>query len=202
MKELGFSSQKDFAAALNIEPGSLSDIIRGKVGVSKAIKHKLEILFSVSREWIESGNGPTFKGVKKDSTSNSDTIPLIPVEAMAGNGGGEVSITEHDIQARYIVPEFTGADFMIPVKGSSMYPKYNSGDIIACRIIKERTFFQWGRVYVIHDREQGTMVKRLFKGSKDGWLECKSDNPSYPAFEVPLDNITNVALVIGVIRLE
>lgn len=136
------------------------------------------------------------------SCYKSKNLPLLPIEAMAGNGGGGVSILEYDVQQKYVVPEFNDADFMIPVKGSSMYPKYNSGDVIACKIILERSFFQWGRVFVLHHKEQGTMVKRIFPTETETFIECKSDNPSYPPFRINLDEVTNIALVIGVIRLE
>jgi phage repressor protein C with HTH and peptisase S24 domain len=136
-----------------------------------------------------------YKGSKK-------SIPLIPIEAMAGMGGGNVSIAEEDILDRYVIPDFTDVDFMIRIKGSSMEPNFNSGDVIACKIIQERSFFQWGRVFVLHHQEQGTMVKRLFPDLEKGSVECKSDNPKYPAFTLSLKEVTNIALVKGVIRLE
>jgi repressor LexA len=129
-------------------------------------------------------------------------IPLIPIEAIAGNGSGSVAILEEDIQERYIIPEFSGADFMILVKGSSMYPKYNSGDVVACKFITDKTFFQWGRVYVLHHKEQGAMIKRLFPTENASIIELRSDNEKYPAFRLPIKSINNFALVIGVVRLE
>ena len=83
-----------------------------------------------------------------------------------------------------------------------MYPKYNSGDVIACAIINERTFIQWNKPHVIVTKEQGIFVKRILEGKKKSTLGLKSDNKDYPLFEVPTDEITGIALVIGVIRLE
>lgn len=131
-------------------------------------------------------------------------IPLVPIDAVAGfNGWDESGIAELDC-ARYDVPDFAAvhADFLIRVSGSSMYPKYSSGDILACRKIVEVTFIQWGKIYVI-DSQQGAMVKRLFEieGDVDHIL-CKSDNENYPPFKLPKDEIRSLSIVVGAIRLE
>jgi len=159
----------------------------------------------ISPEWLLTGEGEMIKNADKPSVKKTETlndgIPLIPVEAMAGIGNGSVAIKERDIQERYLVPDFVESDFMIRVKGPSMEPHFNSGDIIACKIMRDRSFFQWGKVYVIHHREQGTMIKRLFP-SDDSMLECKSDNKAFPPFTLEVSQLTNIALVLGVIRLE
>lgn len=83
-----------------------------------------------------------------------------------------------------------------------MYPKYSSGDILACRKVPEVTFIQWGKIYVI-DSCQGAMVKRLFEidGQPDVLL-CKSDNNAYPPFRLPKTEIRSLSIVVGAIRLE
>ncbi len=91
-------------------------------------------------------------------------IPLIPIDAMAGFGTGGVQVMDYDTQ-KYVVPEFTelNVDFMIRVKGSSMYPKYNSGDLVACKkLVLSDIFFQWNKVYVL-DTDQGALIKRIKK---------------------------------------
>lgn len=62
MKVLNFSNQTDFAAALGIKQGSLSDVFRGKggVGVSDSIKRILEKEHSINIDWLETGNGEVF----------------------------------------------------------------------------------------------------------------------------------------------
>lgn len=129
-------------------------------------------------------------------------IPLIPIEAMGGFGTGSVQVMDYDTQ-KYIVPEFTElkVDFMIRVKGSSMYPKYNSGDLVACKkLVLNDIFFQWNKVYVL-DTDQGALIKRIKKGSDDHLL-IVSDNKSYEPYELHLSKIHAIAIVLGVIRLE
>src|SRR5690606_11046197 len=129
-------------------------------------------------------------------------IPMIPTEAFAGMGGGDVTIKDQDIQDRYVIPDFVNVDFMIRVSGSSMYPKYNSGDVVACKMINENSFIQWNKVHVVATREQGVLIKRLRKSDDSDCLLAVSDNPDYDAFNIPKKEILNIALVTGVIRIE
>lgn len=135
------------------------------------------------------------------ATHPGEGIPLIPINAMAGVLTAEQTVLDYECE-RYVVPMFKGADFLIPVKGSSMYPKYSSGDIVACqRVPMSDLFFQWNKVYVI-DTNQGTLIKRIKPGSDKDHILIVSDNEKYDPFELPYSAIHGVALVVGVIRLE
>lgn len=127
-------------------------------------------------------------------------IPLIPFEAMAGALTSEQSVLEYECE-RYVVPAFSGADFLIPVKGDSMLPTYKSGDLVACkRVPMLEHFFQWNKAYVV-DTNQGPLIKRI-KPAEEGYLYLISDNEDYDPIHIPASAIYAVALVIGVIRLE
>ncbi|EKT3963210.1 helix-turn-helix domain-containing protein [Flavobacterium psychrophilum] len=128
-------------------------------------------------------------------------MPLIPIEAMAGYGGGETQVLELDCEY-FSVPTFKGADFLIQVKGSSMYPKYNSGDIVACKKLQlNDLFFQWNKVYVL-DTEQGAIIKRIDIGPDDDHVMIVSDNEKYRPFSLHKSKINAISIVMGVIRLE
>lgn len=144
------------------------------------------------------------KNIKK-SDNPTDGIPLITIEAVAGfptiDEPGR-AIADCD---RYVVPEFVdkGAQFLIRVSGSSMYPKYSSGDILACKKITERLFFQWGKIYVI-DSSQGILVKRVFPDNDHlDMIKLVSDNKDYyPPFDIPKSDIRSLSIVVGAIRFE
>ena len=151
---------------------------------------------------IELAEKPTNTGIEANNLDNAG-IPLIPIDAMAGFGTGALQVMHYDT-GKYIVPEFSelNVDFMIRVKGSSMVPKYNSGDLVACKkLVITDIFFQWNKVYVL-DTEQGALIKRVKKGSRDNYILLISDNQNYDPFELHLSKIFAVALVVGVIRLE
>jgi len=178
----------------------------------------------VNPEWLLTGSGSTLKvqyltdtefakfdkdmksgAYKPVSITAKEGIPLIPIEALAGfqgsdNDGITILQCEH-----YIVPEFEqkGVEFLTRVSGSSMQPKYNNGDILACKKIRELTFIQWGKIYVL-DTVQGALVKRLYEDPKSSdRVICKSDNfERYKDFSIPISEIRSISIVLGVIRLE
>lgn len=131
-------------------------------------------------------------------------IPFVEQHVVAGFGNADFAITKQYIKSTYVIPKFKNCkvDFMIEISGSSMYPKYNSGDVIACTIIKESNFIQWNKVHVIATKEQGLLVKRIKKSNNTNKIIAISDNPDYDPFEIAKDEITGIALVVGVIRLE
>lgn len=121
---------------------------------------------------------------------------------MAGFGEGDVQIMDYETST-YSVPEFErlNADFLIQVKGNSMYPKYSSGDIVACRKLPLDTFFQWNKVYVL-DTIQGAIIKRIKKSEHDKSIRCISENIDYDPFDLHTKELNALAIVVGVIRLE
>jgi phage repressor protein C with HTH and peptisase S24 domain len=162
------------------------------------IFHSDPKLYENDLEEISTGDE---KPIAHLTESPHEGIPLIPIEAMAGALTSEQTVLEYECE-RYVVPVFKGADFLIPVKGLSMYPKYNSGDIVACqRVPMSDLFFQWNKVYVI-DTTQGPLIKRIKPGSDKEHILIVSDNEKYDPFELPYSAIRAVALVVGVIRLE
>jgi phage repressor protein C with HTH and peptisase S24 domain len=178
---------------------------------------KCEIICShysdLNADWLITGEGSMLRNnnykiqdptpvvnEKKMIYKNPQGIPLIPINAMAGMFNGEIKVLECECE-RYIIPVFKDAEFLIPMRGSSMMPKYNNGDILACKPLPLDTFFQWNKVYVI-DTDQGALAKRIKKGSDPDTLLIVSDNPEYDPFELPRSAIYHIALVVGVIRLE
>lgn len=189
--------------------GVLSRAINNGTDIqSKWIQIIVENYPQYSTTWLLTGKGDMLARehepqlpVATKTENPGEGIPLIPISAMAGALTDEHTILEYECE-RYVVPMFRGADFLIPVKGSSMYPKYSSGDIVACqRVAMTDLFFQWNKVYVI-DTNQGALIKRIKPGSDKDHVLIVSDNEKYDAFELPYSAIRAVALVVGVIRLE
>lgn len=199
-------SNAKLAAFLGIPPTTLSSWYSRNSFDLDLIYEKC---VDIDLNWLLTGEGSMFRkesekeniSVAHPSDSPTEGIPLIPISAMAGAFTGEQTVLEYECE-RFVVPTFKGAEFLISVKGSSMYPKYNSGDIVACkRLPMDDIFFQWNKVYVL-DTDQGPLIKRVKPGSDKEHVLIVSDNERYEPFELPLERIYHVALVIGVIRLE
>ena len=161
----------------------------------------------LSLDWLLTGEGPMLRSdlpAAHPATEPGAGIPLIPIEAVAGLPTDDPVGTRFIDCAHYIIPDFANlnVEYMIRVSGSSMYPKYSNGDILACRRVHDVLFFQWGKIYVI-DSSQGALVKRVFQDEDPDRILLVSDNREhYPPFSIPKSDIRSLSIVVGVIRLE
>lgn len=201
-------SKREFYTQIGVSRGTLES----KSSITEDVMARFIARFpQVSPSWLLTGNGDMIISQNTDMkneelpvahrTESNEGIPLIPINVMAGAFTGDLSVMEYECD-RYIIPSFKGADFLIGVKGSSMYPRYNSGDIVACkRLSLQDLFFQWNKVYVL-DTDQGPLIKRIKPGTDKDHVTIVSDNKDYEPFELAIDHIYHVALVVGVIRVE
>jgi repressor LexA len=214
-KHYSFKTDGEFAAFLGIKQNTLSNwSTRNSIDYDRIIE-KCE---NINGDWLLTGKGEMLKktvddfslslhepsGLYESINKEDKGYPLINATAIGGTGNAVFGFTDRDVKAYYKIPKFSHkkVDFMIEVEGSSMYPKYNSGDVVACTVINENSFIQWNKTHVIATQDQGIIIKRIKKSLIEDCLCMVSDNPSYDNFEVPKNEINGIALVVGVIRLE
>lgn len=204
-------SVRSFEQTISASDGMIRRAINNKTDIqSKWLSKIADNYPQLNLNWLITGKGSMILSTQnKDTkelpvahhTDSKEGIPLIPINAMAGAFTEDQQIMEYECE-RFIIPTFKGADFLIGVKGSSMYPRYNSGDIVACKRLNiQDLFFQWSKVYVL-DTDQGPLIKRIKPGTDKDHVTIVSDNKEYEPFELAIDHIYHVALVIGVIRVE
>lgn len=209
------NSKQDFFRKTGLNYSNFTGKSKESDLTSGAIEEILLTYKELSPDWLISGKGEMIREElsseieKKQPAINSaekigKIIPLVSATAVGGHQGSVFEISDRDIKEYYRVPKFDHkqVDFMIEVEGSSMYPKYNSGDVVACRKIHLDSFIQWNKCHVIATRDQGIIIKRIKKGSEPGLLNMVSDNKDYDPFEISLEDIDGIALVVGVIRIE
>ena len=171
-----------------------------KKGPGADIVQKIFYTFpELNLNWLFSGIGPMLTTTEKKATEEH-VLPLIPMEAFAGPG--LPNYEDERVEDYYTISEFKNSDFLIRVKGDSMVPRYNGGDIVACKRVQDIYFLQWNRAYVILTRSQGIMIKRVQPSEKERCIKCVSDNEKYAPFDVPMDDIVQIALVNGAITLD
>ncbi len=196
-----------FARQLGTSEGSVRNYLNTG-SIKSEILVKIVEIYDINPRWLLTGSGdmhlsqgPTTKDLIPTNTPNVG-IPLIPIDAWAGRLDGFTDSIMLDQCDHYLIPLFKGADFLIPVRGDSMEPRYKSGDIVACQFVHlDNIWFQWGKVYVL-DTSQGSIIKRINPGLTSDTISIVSENPSYAPFELPKEEIYHVALVIGAIRAE
>jgi phage repressor protein C with HTH and peptisase S24 domain len=200
---------KEISEKTGFNKGSVSSYVNGKIPPSNTFIEKFAEVYNLDVSEFEEKETLINKDYSNEIDFNNminkvllkEGLPLIPVNAMAGIASGEISILELDCE-RFIIPTFNGADYLINVKGSSMYPKYNSGDIVACKKVPLKDiFFQWNKVYVI-DTNQGALIKRIQQGDNETNIMLVSDNEKYKPFQIRKEDIHAIAIVMGVIRME
>ncbi len=209
-KHYGVNKASDFSRSTGLSHQVSSNYLKGLKKPSVDALEKIQTSFdSLNPMWLLTGQGEMLKeNISKAElakpTNKSEAYPLVSIKAVGGFGNSDFSIGERDIKDFYVIPKFKDRkiDFMIEVSGSSMYPKYNSGDVVACRIIRESRFIQWNKVHVIATEEQGILIKRLKKTETKESLLAISDNKDYDPFEIPKEEIKGLAIVVGVIRVE
>ena len=204
----GISKYK-FYKDINVSNGFLDK--SGTIGADKC-----EIICyhypDLSLEWLITGKGSMIKNNESLLNEPKTTyvikaaskkgIPLVSTEAVAGFGSDSFIISESDIIQSYIIPDFSDIQFMLRVKGNSMVPSYQAGDIVACRVINNPSFIQWGKVHLIASKSQGLIIKRLKPALDIDHYRCISDNAEFDPFEIPIDDITGIALIVGFVRIE
>lgn len=200
-------NKSEFCRRINRPAQAIKDIVGGK-GSAPGYDLIYDILSSdlgISPKWLILGDGDMLSrfdslDVEPQPNPAAHTLPLIPLEAFAGPG--LPAYEDLKIEDYYTVTDFKNSDFLIRVKGDSMTPKYNGGDLVACKKVTETYFLQWGRVYVIYTQSQGIMIKRVEPAEDNDYIKCVSDNPKYAPFDVPKSDIVSIALVNGAITLD
>ena len=202
-----------FAERIGKDASYASQICVGaKVPGRGVLEEILTVFPEVSRPWLYFGEGRMLvadaeKSVlaKEDAPAYEKTLPLIPYDAFAGLPAVDnIGIAFKDCE-QYYIPDFIsrGADFLIRVSGDSMVPQYLNGDLLACTLIKDVLFFQWGKIYVI-DTSQGVLVKRIMRieGDDEHVLLVSENKDKYEPFKFPTSDIRSLAIVVGLIRAE
>lgn len=205
-------SKRDFYKTIEVSRGTLES----RTGITEDVLAKFIAAYDqVNIEWLISGRGEMLGAPNRPVDSPVDPpvdspvvkkvarggIPLVPVEAVAGIlSGNSAAVMDYDCD-HYDIPLFRGAEFLIRISGDSMLPKYCSGDIVACKRLPIDTFFQWNKVYVL-DSEQGVIIKRVRPGRDNRHVTLVSENTAYAPFELPLEKVYSIALVVGVVRAE
>jgi phage repressor protein C with HTH and peptisase S24 domain len=197
------SGLSDFSKKIEISTSMMTEITKRRSNVGIQAIQNTEITFNLNSDWFITGRGEILESNANQILPTTKSIPLIPIEAMAGFGSGSWQIMHVEVD-RYIIPEFAElkVDYMIKVKGDSMYPKYNSGDIVACKNLNlADVFFQWNKVYVL-DTEQGALIKRIKEGKNEDHLLIVSENNNYQPFDLHKSKINAISIVVGVVRVE
>lgn len=185
---------RDFAAILGRHENNISNALRGDtkrctLGLMKRIADAFPT--QLNRDYLLTGEG---------SVAPRDTSlrPHVESGAAAGFMFG-IADPDYGDLLRPSIPELAPYDFTINAVGDSMQPRIESGDILACRTVHDRANVPLGKVCVL-DTTEGAVVKELRAVNEDAQtLTLHSFNPDYPDYDIPMDTVLNIAVVVGIL---
>lgn len=205
-------SQNKFEKAINVSNGYINTSKKNKVlSVSSAVLQKIVGSFEdIDPVWLLTGEGEMLKNNNKAiaiPTELPQGIPMLPFDAVGGFSAGDTEGVELDkIEERYHIPFLDKqgeVDFLVTIRGNSMYPKFADGSIAMCKIVKDKTKIEWGRSYILATRSYGVICKRVFKGEEGVSILCRSyDEKQYEDFDVEIDDVHDLAMIKGVVSIE
>lgn len=164
----------------------------------------------VNPEWLLTGNGSMFRNRSAASVVDTHTqlnkgIPLIPLDAlMDTDTHAKTPIKNSDVEGKYLLPDFERIkpDYLTRIKGCAMSPKYNGGDVIAIKHVPIDDVIQWNKAYVLCSQTQGVLVKRIRTSPREGYWLLVSDDTQYEPFEIPINKVHNIFLIVGSLHME
>ena len=161
-------TQGDFASVLGIAERSLSAAKNGKEG------YLTDSLIQRIKAYMDE--------VDKGGDTKAVSIPVIPVEAMAGTLV-EFFQQVNDYDCERMISPIKGVDYAIKIYGDSMSPEYPSGSLCLIKKVDEKQFIAWNEVYVL-DTDNGVIIKKIRRTDKEDVVECVSINPAYQPFTI------------------
>ena len=183
---------------LFMHPSQVYNIVKGKnYGVTYLFRI-LEHYDDINPMWLMIGAGKMLKD--EENLENKVTlIPVYDITAVAGPGMSFFENEEAIIDHIAIGMEFKDCNAAIRIYGDSMYPLYQSGDLILLKNLKKQFYIQWGQVYLIITKED-RLLKHVHKGNTENTHILKSHNEHYHPFEIARDDIKNIFEVRGYVR--
>ena len=134
-----------------------------------------------------------------EKEEEENMIPLLPVSAIGGScNDDDAGVMMRDCES--VLSPIKNAQMAIRVSGDSMYPRYPNGSMVFVREVDSSIFVEWGSYYVVNTTN-GTIIKRVFKG-EDNTIECRSVNPDYQPFFVPMSEVRKMYKILGALHLE
>lgn len=220
-------SKSSLASELGISASKFSEILGKRMKAGTDVLAGLSSEFGISSQWLLTGEGDmiqdnsTLQISPPESDTHAPEVQEMPAtdefEYVNNDNGGKIPVVHElafatidpedpgKIKADevYYIKEFRNADFLMKMQGDYMSPKYRSGDLLACRNVKEDCFYQWGRIYALLTCHQGLIIGRVYEHFQNTiFVTVKPANPDYPEWVVPIDEIVRIALVIGSISFD
>lgn len=205
----------ELARLEGISIGALEKKIGASKGVlSRAIQNNTDIQAKwvtkivenypmYSANWLLSGEGDVIRGRvqnyenKSEEKRSTRNVPVYDLEATAGF----VSIYKDysQVAENYLsIPNLPPVDGAIYVRGDSMSPLIESGDIVIFQKVQNPGNILWGNIYIVSyflEGDEYTVLKYIRRSPLSGHIRLESFNTRYDPQDIPTYSIVALALV-------
>lgn len=180
--------QAKFSSIAGLSRGYVNNIVNT---IGPEAQPKIATAFpDLNMAWLLTGKGGMLKTDAPENAIAAEMVPMLPISAQGGPLNDFVTSVKRE-DCEKIASPIRGVDFAMSVSGDSMAPEYPSGCKILVKKIDEKAFIEWGRVYVL-DTCNGSVVKKIMPGDRDGQVRCVSINDDYPPFFVDLSRVYGI----------
>ena len=197
-------TQQELADILQIKTQQVSNYETGKSAGAKEYKirayidklndYKNNRIASKNTSILTSGN--TRSALSLKDNEHYKAIPFFQLNVSAGNvhflDNGLLKGTEPD--GYMFIPRHIDADIAFPTYGHSMHPDISNGDVVAYKVLKDMSFFNYGMKYLVVTDEQ-RMVKYIKPHAKQGYILLESKNPEFGPIDLPVKSIRHLLQV-------
>lgn len=167
------------------------DTKRCTIGLMKRIADAFPT--QLNRDYLLTGEGDI-------APRDTSLRPHVESGAAAGFMFG-IADPDYGDLLRPSIPELAPYDFTINAVGDSMQPRIESGSLLACRTVRDLANIPLGKVCVL-DTIEGAVVKELRAVNEEAQtLTLHSFNPDYPDYDIPMDSVLNIAVVVGFLTI-
>ncbi len=196
-------TMKAFEQRCDLSTGYVTSMRKGYG--SEKLNNVLTAFPELNREWLLYGEGDMLSSsssaqpqpsVKNERVADDEAykVPLVPISALGGSlNDFNLAVKRDDCET--VISPIKDIDMAIKISGDSMEPEYPSGSTVLIKKINEHAFLEWGKVYVLSTCN-GTVIKRLMPTDDPNKVLCESINPKYPPFEVSLEHVYGVYIVM------
>lgn len=163
------------------------------------ILQKIANYFNVSIEYLlgkENKKTPSYEDESNISEIYNKNIYMIPVFENVSAGFGTMAIDQIiDYEPLHISCAAEAKEtILIKVKGDSMFPKIEDGDLIQ---VHKQTSVDSGSIAVIMIDGEDTLVKKIIYG--ETWIELHSINPMYKTIRFNDQDVLRVQ-ILGLVK--
>jgi len=204
-----YATQREFAAAIELVPAHVSQMVNGVRNVGNETAEKIETRLALGAGWLDrehpddASEPPPWRPIlewERPEDLPEDhyvIVPRVRVRLSAGNGhlvfeeeeGPPLAFTTRWIKSRGLTRSML---VLVHAAGDSMEPRIQDGDLLL--IDRGQTAVKDGRVYVLRYGSE-LRIKRLYR-RYDGGLIIRSDHSAkYPDEAVPPHDLAHVEVI-------